>query len=822
MQKYTRYVRRLWFAVSVIFFFLIAGLILFWMASLKIPDLSSFEQRRVSESTKIYDRTGEILLYDMNKDIKRTAVSFDEISRNIKNAAVAIEDTEFYEHNGVRPMAFLRAVIANILSGELGQGGSTITQQVVKNSVLTREKKISRKIKEWVISIKLERVLSKEEILSLYLNESSYGGVIYGVEKASDAFFGKHASEVSLAEAAYLAAIPQSPTYYSPYGNNKGALEARKNLVLEKMLESSFITQEEFSSAKEEFVEFLPPSDVGIRAPHFVFYVIDRLEREYGLGFIENEGLKIITSLDYSLQEKAEEIVKRNALENAEKFNAENAGMVAVDPRTGEILVMVGSRDYFDEEIEGNFNVTLAHRQPGSSFKPFVYAAAFEKGYTPNTVVFDLETEFSTNCNVDGNPIDSTKNKEDVCYMPQNYDNIFRGPMTLRDALAQSVNIPAIKVLYLAGLSDSLRLAKEMGIRSLIDVGRYGLTLVLGGGEVSLLDMSIAYSVFANNGLKRDAVSILGVKDGEEVLIDNTGFPGGIRILDENIARKITDILSDDVARTPAFGERSLLYLEQAPVAVKTGTTNDYRDAWIIGYTPNIVVGSWAGNNDNSSMEKRVAGFIVAPMWNEFMQEVLKERDIEKFRGYIKDNPLSSPPIINGVWQGGIVKNVPGEPSGVVLDVHSILYWLDKDKPTELNLDASKKDPQFILWEYPVLKWAQSNGYHSNGGVERIIPVHNISGEIRGDFQLFGISEGQNISSSEKITLWGNTSQEANISRVEYFINGEYLGQSDSSPFYFSFVPNKVSGVEKENVLRFVVYDTLSNKETKSISFSVF
>ena len=405
-------------------------------------------------------------------------VPYEDISHNIKNATIAIEDDTFFEHHGVRPFAIFRSAFTNFLengSPFSGAGGSTITQQVIKNSILEREKKLTRKIKEAILAVRLEQVLSKEEILGHYLNESPYGGTIYGVEEASLAFFGKPASDITLAEAAYLAALPQAPTYYSPYGNNTEDLIKRKDLVLSRMLKNGFIDEGEYEAAKAEDVEFRAQESSGIRAPHFVFYIREYLAEKYGEESLAERGFRVITTLDWELQQEAEKIVNEYALSNETKFNAENGALVAQDPKTGEILVMVGSRDYFDENIDGNFNIAVAERQPGSSFKPFVYARALEKGYTPETVVFDLKTQFSTTCD----PGNFTSN--DTCYSPVNYDNAFVGPINLRNALAQSRNIPAVKVLYLAGIKSSIKLARDMGITTLSNADQYGLTLVLGG-----------------------------------------------------------------------------------------------------------------------------------------------------------------------------------------------------------------------------------------------------------------------------------------------------------------------------------------------------
>lgn len=666
---------------------LAAGLFLFWVATLTIPNIQSFEERRVGVSTKIYDRTGTVVLYDLNQNTRRTVVKDEEISDYIKQATVAIEDAGFYSHYGIDFSSIIRAVIVNILNGRFDQGGSTITQQVVKNSLLTTDKKLSRKFKEWILAINLERIMSKTQILNLYLNESPYGGNIYGVEEAAQTFFGKSAKNVTLAEAAYLAALPQAPSYYSPYGNHRSDLDARKNLVLSKMLEHKLISQNIHDQAKNEKVTFLPSKFASIKAPHFVMYVKEYLEKTYGVDSLEQRGFKVITTLDYELQKKAEEMTRRIALTNSKNYNASNAALVALDPKTGDILTMVGSRDYFDKEIDGNFNVTTARRQPGSAFKPFVYATAFNKGYLPETVVFDLRTEFSTNCSPQGLPLTNTAS----CYHPENYDLLYPGPISLRNALAQSRNIPAIKTLYLAGLTDSLRLAKDMGITTLTNTDNYGLTLVLGGGEVSPLDITSAYSVFANNGIKNKPVSILKITDKGGVIIEEAKR-SPTRVLDENVSLMINDVLSDDTARTPAFGAHSKLYIAGYDVAVKTGTTNDYRDAWIVGYSPTLAVGAWAGNNDNSPMEKKVAGFIIAPLWNEFITEALTSFPNEKFSKPEYPDTTNLKPILRGEYD-------PTNP-------HEILYYIDKDNPLGPSPLRPENDPQFNLWELPVQIWA--------------------------------------------------------------------------------------------------------------------
>ncbi|MEX0652188.1 MAG: penicillin-binding protein [Candidatus Paceibacterota bacterium] len=809
---------------SIVFFLalglLIAGSIILWGATLEIPDLQSFEKRKVEQSTKIYDRTGEILLFDLHQNVRRTVIPYEDISRNIKNATIAIEDAEFYNHFGVRPIATFRAVFIQPLRGKGVQGGSTITQQVVKNSLLTNERKISRKLKEWILSIKLEKILNKEEILALYLNESPYGGNLYGIEEASRAFFGKSAVELSLTESAYLAALPQAPTYYSPHGNNRDKLETRKNLVLFKMFENNFITEEEYTHAKEEVVTFKPQEDIGIKAPHFVFFIREYLENKYGKRALEERGFKVITTIDYPLQEKAEEIVKRYAFENEENFNAENASLTAIDPKTGQILVMVGSRDYFDEEIDGNFNIALAKRQPGSAFKPFVYATAFKKGYTPDTVVFDLKTQFSTNCAPDN------ITSEDNCYSPGNYDGVFHGPITFREALAQSINIPAVKALYLSGLSDSLNTARDMGLTTLSDVGRYGLTLVLGGGEVTPLDITSAYSVFANDGVKNSYTGILKIEDTNGVVVEEfRAHPA--QVLEPQIARQISDVLSDNEARTPAFGARSPLYFEDYDVASKTGTTNDFRDAWIVGYSPTIAVGAWAGNNDNSPMEKKVAGFTIAPLWNEFMRVALPTFPNESFKKPVVGNTEEIKPVLKGEWRGSeqyIIDSISGNlateftpeetrETRVVTRVHSILHWVDKNKPHGAIPKAPENDPQYTLWEWPIQEWVIKNNILGGGAAPTAVDTLHTP-QNKPTVRFTSINEDTPKPIDSPLTLAVSYTNVFPIKKVDYFINGVFIGSSNTHPFSFTFSPFTLENINTENTATAVIYDSVFNKNS--------
>ncbi len=817
-------------------FFISGSILVVWASTLSIPDFQSFESRKVAQSTKIYDSSGKILLYDIHQNTRRTVVPFENISRNIKNATVAIEDSDFYHNYGISLTGIIRSILVNLGSGQLRQGGSTITQQLIKQTLLTSEKSFTRKFKEIILALKLERIYSKEEILNLYLNEIPYGGSNYGVEAASQSFFGKSAKDLSLAEAAYLAALPKAPSYYSPYGSHRKELDQRKDLVLQRMFDLGFISKDEIEQAKKENVIFADSAEQNIKAPHFVMFIKSYLEEKYGKDMVEEGGLKVTTTLDWDLQQKAEEIVKQYAADNVKKYNAYNAGLIAVDPKTGKIMVMVGSKDYFSKPepdgcapgknclFEGNFNVTTASRQPGSSFKPFVYATAFKKGFTPDTILFDLQTEFNSSCNPDGTPKEGTKQEE--CYRPENYDNIFRGPVILRNALAQSINIPSVKVLYLAGVNNSIQTAQSMGITTLSDPSRYGLTLVLGGGETNLLEMTGAYSVFANDGIRNPVTGILKVEDSHgEVLEEFT--PQSKEVLDSNVSRQITDILSDNEARTPAFGAQSFLYFPGRDVAVKTGTTNDYRDAWVIGYTPNFSLGVWVGNNDNTPMEKKVAGFIAAPMWNTFFQKVLQKLPEEKF---IKPAPIPSDikPVLRGEWKGGntyLIDSIskkrateftPKEliEEKVLTQVHSILYWVKKDSPLGPSPEDPNLDPQFSLWEKPIRDWVKAQGAKEETLTDisqTFDDVHLPAYEPK--VQIISPRAGQ-INDLKKVMNVKITSQSHfPLNEADFFLDDTYLGSSNQSPFEFSFVPGKyLNESQLQENLRVVVYDEVKNR----------
>ncbi len=689
-----------------------------------LPQPEYLFSRRVVQSTKIFDRTGSVLLFEIHGEEKRTVVPFAEIPTSVKNATVAIEDANFYRHSGIDFRGILRALIKDILSRDLRQGGSTITQQLVKNALLGSERTLARKFKEAVLALSLESRLDKDEILNLYLNQIPYGQNAYGIEAAAETYFGKHAEELDLSQSALLAALPRAPSYYSPYGQHKDELLKRKNAVLDRMAELGFLKPDDASQAKQEQLDFLPAAK-NIRAPHFSMFVRDYLIDRYGEEEVETGGLIVTTTLDWALEEEAEKIVSETAQSNEKLIKAKNMALVAINPKNGQILSMVGSRDYFDVQNDGNFNVATALRQPGSSFKPFVYSTAFKKGFAPKTVLFDLPTEFNPKCGPDGLPRSGSNINPKDCYHPQNYDETFRGPVTIRQALAQSLNVPSVKLLYLAGVEDSIKTAESMGLSSLGARSRFGLSLVLGGAEVKLLEMTNAYGVFANDGVFNPLTAVLKVESSNGRVLEenqNSAQP----IMDPDVARTISDILSDNDARVPVFSPRSSLYFADRQVAVKTGTTQDYRDAWTIGYTPSIVAGVWAGNNDNSPIQQKGSGVMAAaPAWRSFMNFALKNSPPEEFLRPPQNEP--SKPVLKGIWQGDTVVTIDTVSQKIATDLtppetrkdvaygtpHDPLFWLDRSDPTGPPPQDPANDPQYPNWSAAFDKWLQQSGFAS-------------------------------------------------------------------------------------------------------------
>ena len=566
-------------------------------------------------ATRIYDRNGQ-LLYDIYRQEKRTPVTLDQVPKSLRQATIAVEDKGFYHHKGFSTRGISRALY-NIVFHHRLQGGSTLTQQLVKNVLLSPKRTISRKIREFILAIQIEAKFSKDQILEMYLNEAPYGGTAWGVEAASELYFNKPVSQLDLAEAAILAGFPQSPTVYSPFGADPEAYIGRAKYVLKQMNEVGYISREEREKAIKELphVKFTSRSS-DFLAPHFVMYVKKLLVERFGEAMVEAGGLKVTTTLDLDLQKKAEEIVDKE-IERVKSLNITNAGAVVLDPSTGEILAMVGSRDY-NEPNFGKVNVTLALRQPGSAIKPVTYVTALKRGYTAAHLIMDTRTEFPG-----ASP--------DKPYIPVNYDGRYHGPIQARFALGNSINVAAVKMLAQVGLRNMLGVAYDMGLSTLKptadNLSRLGLSVTLGGGEVRLLELASAYSAFANGGIKVAPISILKVENREGKVLEEFKPEAGKRVLSTGEAFIISNILSDNNARLIAFGPHSSLNIANRQVAVKTGTTNDMRDNWTIGWTPQVIAGVWVGNNDNSPMRRIASGISgAAPIWRQIILAALVDK----------------------------------------------------------------------------------------------------------------------------------------------------------------------------------------------------
>ncbi len=593
-------------AVTIIFFF--APYVTYsWLRALPNPELLS--KRDIQVTTKIFDRNG-LLLYEIYADQNRTPIPLSEIPAYVKEATIAIEDQDFYRHNGISLRGIIRAVRETLLNNQI-QGGSTITQQLIKSALLTPEVKLTRKIKEIILAFWAERLYTKNQILEMYLNQVPYGGTAWGIEAASQTYFNKSVVELSLAEAALLAGLPQAPTEYSPFGSHPQKAFERQKEVLRRMVEDRYITVKEESDALNTPIVFAQPR-TSIKAPHFVMYVKNLLEKEYGLRLVEQGGLRITTSLDLSLQEKAEEIVASH-INNLAALQVGNGAALITNPKTGEILSMVGSKNYFDLAGEGNVNVTTSLRQPGSSIKVITYAAALENGFTPASIIDDSPVIYQT----PGSPP----------YVPVNYDGRFHGPTPLRYALANSYNIPAVKILAKLGVQTMINTGRLMGITSWSDESRYGLSLTLGGGDVTMLEMAQVYGTLANEGKHVTLMPILEITDYTGRVIKRNKPKGATQAIKPEVAWLISNILSDNTARIAAFGPNSSLVIPGKTVSVKTGTSNEKRDNWTIGYTPSFVVSVWVGNNDNSPMNPYLTSGVTgaAPIWHDLMVELLKD-----------------------------------------------------------------------------------------------------------------------------------------------------------------------------------------------------
>ena len=634
---FKRHPLRLAFALSSL---ALAGLFYFkFVKDLPNPYLLATSQP--SATTRIYDRNGE-LLFKIYNDENRTLLTLEEVPLHVRQATIAIEDKNFYSHKGLSLRGVIRAARHDILLREGKtikslQGGSTITQQLVKNALLTPERTIDRKIKEFLLTTAVEFLFDKDEILNMYLNQVAYGGTAYGIEEAAQKFFAKPAKHLNLAEAALLAGLPASPTTYCPFGQNKQLAKVRQRQVLSRMVQDGYITREQALEAEKETLAFAPQA-INIKAPHFVMYVKDELARRYGQATVEKGGLHVYTTLDLPTQKLAQEAVAKNISNIKDRYNARNGAALITKPKTGEVLAMVGSVDFFDQDEDGNVNLTTSLRQPGSSIKLVNYSYALENaGYTPSSIVQDAPVSYS-------NPWET--------YTPVNYDGKFRGPVTVKQALAMSLNIPAVKVLNSYGVDKMVEQGEKMGITTWTQPDKYGLSLTLGAAEVKMTDMAVVFGSIANMGSKKPLFAVKKIVDSKGKVIQDIEQPkkfwsalakkayandpdpteDGEPVVSPFTAWQLIDILSDNAARAPEFGSRSPLLIPDRQVAVKTGTSNDFRDNWTIGFSPDYLVATWVGNNDNEPMNKIASGITgAAPMWHEIMAELTENKPDSQF-----------------------------------------------------------------------------------------------------------------------------------------------------------------------------------------------
>jgi 1A family penicillin-binding protein len=733
-----------WLVVLAVVLVVYVGFIYF---TTELPAPNEMGNFNIAESTKLYDRTGEVVFYEIYKEEKRTLVSAEEIPDIVREATLSIEDSSFYYHGAFDTRGIVRALFVNLIRGRVAQGGSTITQQLARNVFLSPEKTITRKLREIILATKLERSFSKDEILDMYLNQVPYGPNIYGLESASRAYFSKPAGELNINEAATLAAIPRAPSYYSPWGSHKDELKDRKNVVVQKMRELGYIDDQEYDQTDKGLPEIMPRSDTGIRAPHFAMAVQEYLEEKYGEDVLRTGGLRVTTTLNWEMQELAETAVKDGVQRNKDLYAGHNGALLALDPKTGQILAMVGSKDYFAESepegceegvsctFEGNFNVTTqALRQPGSALKPFAYLTAFQSGLTPDTIVWDVPTEFSTNC-------------PPSCYSPKNFDLIFRGPVTLRQGLSQSINVPSVKTLYLAGLGNTIKTAGTFGITTLNDPGRLGLSLVLGGGEVKMIELLTAYATLANDGVKNKPALILKIEDSQGKVLEEYE-EGGERVVDPQYPRIINQILSDVGLRSGLFtASLPLTQVPGYPVALKTGTTNDYVDAWSIGYTPNLVAGVWAGNNNRNALGAKGSSLLAAiPMWHSFMSKAQPLLPVESFPS---PEPTSSD---NPVFSGKLIKG----------EFHSVLYYLEK-----------MNDPQYQNWEAGIRAWLSVNGEAAIKIPFALEESSGSTGPVSSDkLEISFVSPQDGDGVDQEFLLIADVVSPEDLKRVKVYLNG--------------------------------------------------
>ncbi len=777
--------------------------------SKELPDPEKISDRQVAQSTKIYDRTGSKLLYEVYQDQKRTVVDLKDISPWVIKSTIIIEDKHFYEHSGIRVVSIIRAQISNLLGRSSGGGGaSTLTQQLIKNALVGNERSYYRKIKEAILAIRLEQKFDKDQILKMYLNEIPYGSTNYGIEAAAQSYLKKSSKDLTLAEAATLSAIPQRP---SRYLNDFEALKSRRDYILKLLKDDNQITAQEYEQAITEEIKIDKTSGI-LAAPHFVLYIRQLLADKYGEKAVDSGGFKVITTLDLDKQLLAEKIISEQGEKFVAEANANNASLVAIDPKNGQILSMVGSRDFENNEIKGQYNVaTLGRRQPGSSFKPFVYAFAFEKGYTPETVLYDVTTNF-----------DRRTGSE---YIPKNYDGKEYGLVTMRKALQGSLNIPAVKTLYLVGVNETIEFARRFGYTTF--TGDYGLSLVLGGGEVKLLEHANAYATLANNGIYNEPVSILKIIDNTGKIIEEWKSHEGTKAIEPEIATTITNVLSDNDARAYIFGSNSTLFLADRPVAAKTGTTNDNKDAWTLGYTPSLAVGVWVGNTQPSPMKaggNKLAGVI----FNQFMKEALAGSPAEEFPPI--PEKTTNKPILNGDNGGVLVKvnrlngkiatsSTPPEliDSRLYAPPHDILHYVNRDDPRGPEPTNPSSDSQYQNWEDALLEWTQRQA-EAGITVDFSEPPTeydtNYNPELAPTINFIYPTDGL-ILNNRQLQFQVEAISPRGVASVYYYIDNVRLGYTNDYPFSLTAYISKIGN--GEHTLRAVAIDDQGNAGAEEI-----
>ncbi len=792
-----------------------------------LPNPNRLLERSEELSTKNTDRNDQPI-YEVYGDKHRVLVKLEDVTPSVLHATLAVEDSNFYSHQGVSIKGLLRAVKNMAFGGSL-QSGSTLTQQVVKNALLTQDQTITRKLKELVLSLQLENRYSKDEILQMYINETPYGGQNYGVYTAAKAYFNKAPNELSIAESAFIAGLPQSPSRYSPYSSDPSLGLERKNYVLYLMnirgwLDASgqrhYLNEEDYKAALDEELKF-EAAGVSFKAPHFVFYVREFLAEMYGDDVIEQMGLQVKTTLDLEFQQSVQDIVKEEV--DASKYaNVNNGALIAVEPKTSQIIAMVGSKDYFAKSepegctsgitgegsclFEPNLNVTLAKRQPGSSIKPITYATLLEQGYPASSPLLDVPTNFQG--------ADNGNN-----YAPVNYDGEYRGPMSLRKSLANSLNVPAVKAIQITGLQAMIKQAQKMGISTFDDPTRYGPSLTLGGGETKLLEMTNAFGVFANGGIYREPTPILEIKDSRGKTLYSYRDNGGKRALSEEVAFLISDILSDDGARSEVFGFGSLLNISGQDVAVKTGTTDDKRDNYAIGYTKDIVIGTWVGNNNNDKMGAVASGISGAtPIWRKAMLKFLENEDLEP-------NDFEAPDSVQKYEVDALTGGKPfkdyntryewfmkGTEPLTVSDWYKILEVCKEDgklandackdaddTETKTYIDIHAAKPE---WQMDVDAWISEN----YSGEEKYFPPKMKSqlkydgDDVKKDndpaIEITNFENGDSAPLSFRLKI--EVSSARDIDEVRIYMDGNRVSEDKSAPYGYNFNLNASQAGEHE------------------------